>query len=363
MLFETISLGLAVTLSLDFTKMSSRAENLSEKQEHLAAPMTARTPRSTVPDAALYLAAIVASSDDAIISKDLDGIVTSWNRGAERLFGYRAEEIVGEPVLVLIPAERQDEEPSILERIRRGDRVEHYETIRQRKDGSQVHVSLTVSPIRNAEGVIVCASKIARDISERKQAEAARELLLNEIKHRVKNTLGTVQAIAAQTFRSAPKEERTAFTARLHALADAHDLLTQQNWTGGDVREVVTRALVPFQQRDRLRFAVDGPDVRLNPSITLLLVMVVHELGTNAVKYGALSAETGAVRVDWSLLLHGDSRKLALCWSETGGPKVKPPEKKGFGTQMIERTLRGEQGSAQFDFAADGLVCKLEIRI
>jgi PAS domain S-box-containing protein len=343
--------------------MSSRAEIRDEKQASLAASMTASPPRSAVPDAALHLAAIVASSDDAIISKDLDGIVTSWNQGAERLFGYTAEEIVGEPVLVLIPVDRHDEEPGILERIRRGDRIEHYETIRQRKDGSHVHVSLTVSPIRNAQGTVVGASKIARDISERKHSEASRELLLNEIKHRVKNTLAAVQAIATQTFRAAPKDERTAFTARLHALADAHDILTQQSWTGGDVREVVTRALAPFQQRDRVRFVVEGPDLRLNPSMTLLLVMVIHELGTNAVKYGALSVETGMVRVEWSLLLDGDRRKLSLRWFESGGPKVKPPGKKGFGTQMIERTLHGEQGSARFDYAVDGLVCNLEVRI
>ena len=324
-------------------------------------PMKTLPHGTTVPDAAAHFAAIVASSDDAIISKDLNGVITSWNAGAERLFGYTADEMVGQPVIVLIPIERLDEEPSILERIRRGDRIDHYETVRQRKDGSRVHISLTVSPIKNTHGEIIGASKIARDISDRKRAEETRELLLNEIKHRVKNTLGTVQAIATQTFRSAPKEERSAFIARLHALADAHDLLTQQSWVTVSVRDVVERALAPFKQSDRRRFALEGPEFHLHPSNALLLAMVVHELGTNAVKYGALSSETGYVAISWSLSPKRD--KLHLEWMETGGPPASPPQKKGFGTQMIERTLRGEQGSAQFDFTTKGLSCKLEIKV
>ncbi len=170
-----------------------------------------------------------------------------------------------------------------------------------------------------------------------------------------------MQAIATQTFRSAPREERTAFIARLHALADAHDLLTQQSWVSVAVRDVVEQALAPFRQNDRPRFALEGPELLLNPSNTLLLAMVMHELGTNAVKYGALSSETGRVAVAWSL---SDARdKLCLQWTETGGTPASPPTKKGFGTQMIERTLRGEQGSAHFDFAPQGLTCKLQIKI
>src|SRR2546423_10422999 len=119
-----------------------------------------------------WLAAIIESAEDAIISKTLDGIITSWNRGAERLFGYTAEEIIGKPVVILIPPDHEDEEPGILERLRRGERIEHYETQRVHKDGTLVEVSLTVSPIKRADGTIIGASKIARDITKRKQAEA-----------------------------------------------------------------------------------------------------------------------------------------------------------------------------------------------
>ena len=173
-----------------------------------------------------YFAAIVESSDDAIVSKDLGGIIRSWNKGAERVFGYTAQEAVGQHVSLLIPDDRLDEEPGIIERIRRGERVDHYETVRRRKDGSFIDVSLTVSPVKNASGQVVGASKIARDVTEKRRAEQARELLLHEIKHRVKNTLGTVQAIAAQTFRDGPRAERDAFAGRLRALSHAHDLLT-----------------------------------------------------------------------------------------------------------------------------------------
>ena len=131
------------------------------------------TERKCAEQAAEHLASIVESSDDAIVSKDLDGIIRTWNRGAERLFGYKAAEVIGRPITILIPLDRRDEEPGILARIRRGERVDHYETVRRHKDGSLIDISLTVSPTRDAKGAIVGASKIARDITERKRAEQA----------------------------------------------------------------------------------------------------------------------------------------------------------------------------------------------
>ena len=147
---------------------------------------------------AQHLASIVETSDDAIVSKDLNGIITSWNRGAERLFGYTGAEVVGKPVTILIPPELIDEEPQILDRIRRGERVDHYETVRRRKDGGLLDISLTVSPLMAANGKIVGASKIARDITERKRAQERQQLVVSEMKHRIKNSLATVQAIATQ---------------------------------------------------------------------------------------------------------------------------------------------------------------------
>ena len=136
------------------------------------------TERKRNEEAAQHYSAIVESSDDAILSKDVNGVITSWNSAARRLFGYTAQEAVGKSVTMLIPADRQDEEPRILERIRRGEKIDHYETIRQRKDGRFVDISLTVSPIRDLRGNVIGASKIARDISDRKRAEERQDLLL-----------------------------------------------------------------------------------------------------------------------------------------------------------------------------------------
>lgn len=157
------------------------------------------TERAKADETAYRLAAIVDSSDDAIISKDLNGMVSSWNKGAARIFGYSAEEAIGQHITFIIPSELRHEEDQILGRIRRGERVDHFETTRRRKDGSPVYVSITVSPVRNAAGQITGASKIARDISEAKRQAETRELLVHEIKHRVKNVLSTIDAVATQT--------------------------------------------------------------------------------------------------------------------------------------------------------------------
>ena len=204
------------------------------------------------------LASIVELSDDAIISKGLDGIITSWNSGAERLFGYTAEEVIGKPVTILIPEDRMHEEPEIINRIRRGERVDHYDTVRRCKDGSLIDISLTISPLKGADGKITGASKIARDVTERKRAQEQQKLLVNEMKHRIKNSLATIQAIATQTLNQHPNE-RDAFIARLHALGNAHDLLTSETWQRASLRAIVTRVLEPFQEKLNERIAIDGP--------------------------------------------------------------------------------------------------------
>ena len=310
-----------------------------------------------------HFAAIVESSDDAIISKDLDGTIRSWNKGAERIFGYSPEEAIGQHVSLLIPTDRRDEEPAIIERIRCGERVEHYGTVRQRKDGTLINLSLTVSPVKNAVGQVVGASKIARDITDKVRAEEARNLLLHEIKHRVKNTLGTVQAIAAQTFRDGPRIERDAFTGRLRALSSAHDLLTQEHLDHVPARGMIERALAPFQENRQARFSIAGDDVILGANHAVLLAMALHELATNAVKYGALSNDSGKVALAWQIRHPDNGRHLSLEWRETGGPAVGAPQRRGFGSTLIERALMQEQGRSCFDFRPEGVVCCLEIKL
>ena len=142
-----------------------------------------------------HLQAIIEGSQDAILTKDMNGIITSWNPGAEALFGYCAEEVMGKPINLLIPSDRQEEEPQILARIRRGERIEHFETVRQGKDGRSLHVSLTVSPLRRADGTIYGASKIARDITRQKRDQKQQELLLYEMQHRIKNVFSLASGL------------------------------------------------------------------------------------------------------------------------------------------------------------------------
>jgi PAS domain S-box-containing protein len=307
------------------------------------------------------LASIVEFSDDAIVSKDINGVINSWNAGAQRLFGYTAEEVIGKPIYMLIPPERHDEEPDILEHIRRGERIEHYETVRRRKDGSLVDISLTVSPLKNGGGKIIGASKIARDISERKREEERRRLLINELNHRVKNTLASVQSIAAQTFRGKSGYPSKEFEERLVGLSRAHDILTRESWEGADLRELATGVIAPLCIDHGSRVGILGPRLWLRPKVALSLSMAFHELCANAVKYGALGKGLGRVDLGWSVQNPRGENWFRIRWEERGGPTVKPPSCRGFGTQLLERGVARELGAqVQLRFLPSGVVCEIE---
>jgi PAS domain S-box-containing protein len=304
------------------------------------------------------LVAIVDGSDDAIISKDLEGIITSWNKGAERLFGYSADEAIGQPVTILMPPERVNEEPVILERIRRGERIDHYETVRQRKDGSRFDISLTVSPLKTADGRVVGASKIARDITDRKRQQEQQALLVREMRHRIKNTIATVQSIASQTLCDVSSEDRRAYAARLEALAGAHDLLTMDDWRQVNLHDLVHRALQPFGATYGDRIVINCTDFPLSPERAQALALVLHELATNAVKHGALSNGTGLVSVTWKPN-ETDPLTGMLAWEETGGPPVGEPKRQGFGSRLIQRALGGDC-QVGLDYRPAGLVFTVE---
>jgi two-component sensor histidine kinase len=219
------------------------------------------------------------------------------------------------------------------------------------------------------EGERDIAITIARQLGfsqERLRAEderqRAEELLLNESRHRIKNTLATVQAIAGQTLRHTPPEEQQAFMARLHALGEAHDLLTSKNWHQASLHDVLAHAVKPFETPRHPRFIAEGPGVWLPAKSALMLTMCLHELATNAAKYGALSNGTGQVRVAWGLIGNGDGRKVRLSWVETGGPPVSVPERKGFGSILIESSFRGE-GETCIEYAPEGIRCLLEVSV
>jgi PAS domain S-box-containing protein len=307
------------------------------------------------------LAAIVESSDDAIISKTLDGTIVSWNEGAKRLFGYEPDEIIGKSILTLVPPARREEEMDILDRIRRGEHLQHYETLRQRKDGSLVWVSLTISPLKDAAGNVVGASKIARDMTERRRADEHRKTLMDELNHRVKNTMAVIQSIASQTLGHASTldEAREAFGSRLINLATAHDVLTRESWRSANLAEIILDTVKPHGGGEN-RFRIEGPDLRLSPSAALAIAMALHELSTNAAKYGALSKETGQVAVVWQIEGKGADRRLVLHWQESGGPPVTTPKRKGFGSRLIERALAAElSGEVRVEYQSSGLECTI----
>jgi len=264
---------------------------------------------------------------------------------------------VGKSILLIIPPSRHEEEARILARVQQGERVEHYDTIRTREDGSQVHVSLTLSPVKDSAGAIVGASKIARDITERKRAHEHILLLSREIDHRARNLLALIQATVHMSQGRTSGELKTAIEGRIQALSHAHTLLAQSRWEGADLGSLVTNELLPYQSEEVLRTNVSGPDLLLGPNQAQALAMVFHELATNAAKYGALSVAAGSVRIRWS---RDESGRLLLRWTEVGGPPIKPPRHHGFGMQVIEQIVYQQlRGAIRLDWHAEGLSCEI----
>jgi PAS domain S-box-containing protein len=319
------------------------------------------TERKRSEEAALRLAAIVESSDDAIVSKNLDGIITSWNGGAERIFGYLAEEIIGKPITILIPPDYQKEEEAIMAQVRRGQRVDHYQTVRQRKHGSLIDISLSISPLKNAQGKVIGVSKIARDITEHKRSEAQIVNLAREAEHRTKNILATVLATVRLSQSDTSDDLKQLIEGRIDALAKVHALFVQSRWTGAELHSLVSQELLPYRSEREARVRIDGPAVMLEPTTAQTIAISLHELATNAAKYGSLSAADGRVEIAWSLTADG---RLNLRWMESGGPTVTPPTHRGFGTRIMENIIAGQlRDEVRFDWRDQGLTCEIALRL
>ena len=329
--------------------------------------MLSRPATMSEPLAAGWLAAIVESSDDAIISNTLDGIITSWNPAAQRLFGYCPEEVIGRSISILAAPDREDEMPANQERIRRGEKVERYETVRRRKDGSLVDVSLTVSPICDETGRIVGASKISRDITARKQAEERQRLLTAELSHRVKNLFAVVHVLAERSASKATSaaECLEAFRGRLQALNVAHTALIAGDWNWASLASLVQTALEPYLgDGDRIRIRLDVQDLRLNPDFAVTLASGLNELATNAAKYGALASPAGRVTLTARVEAGESGDELRLVWQEDGGPAVDAPALAGFGTTMLSQAIEYQhEGKVELDWRKEGLVCRLTLPI
>jgi PAS domain S-box-containing protein len=224
-------------------------------------------------------------------------------------------------------------------------------------DGSFRPFLSRAQPVKDAEGKVLRWVGTNTDISEQKQAENRLELLLGELNHRVNNTLATVQAISNLSFHTLPRKHTQAFQERLLALSRAHDLLMRRNWEAAELYEIVSQTLAPLCAGQDGRLAVKGPAVLIPANSAAVWSMVVHELGTNALKHGALRTGAGQIKIEWHALEEG---RLHFRWSEQGGPPVEAPKRRGFGSRLIESLGRELAGGASFKFEPDGLICTIE---
>jgi PAS domain S-box-containing protein len=310
------------------------------------------------------LQAIMDSATEyAIITFDGDGRITSWNSGAERMLGYSEEEAIGQPgEIFFTPEDRASGHAAIeMTRAREEGRATD-ERWHMRKDGSVFWGSGLMLPMEGHPRDRYL--KIFRDRTEARRAEQRMRLLSEELSHRVKNTMAVVQSVAMQTLRQSATtaEARDALESRLVALARAHDILTQSRWSGGELRETLEGTLRLILHNEALgsRVHMDGPDIRLGSSALVGLSLAIHELATNAVKYGAMSNDSGRVDIQWEIT--ADSPQcFRMRWTERGGPPVEAPRRRGFGSRVIEEGLAHEfDGRVELKFARAGLECTIQ---
>ncbi|MET0742494.1 MAG: HWE histidine kinase domain-containing protein [Microvirga sp.] len=318
---------------------------------------------SSALDLPLTIAALDAIGEAIVItSPDLDPpgpTILFVNAAFTRMTGYAAAEAMGRSPRFL---QGMATDRTILDRMRvelAEKRSFIGETINYRKDGTMYVVEWLVTPMENGDGRVTQWIAAQRDVTDRHRAAERQDILINELNHRVKNTLATVQSIAFQTLRSAgtTEEAREGIEARLFALARAHDVLTQESWNGANLRDIITNALGPYTDKAGGRVHTAGPHVRISPRMALAMAMALQELATNAVKYGSLSNLAGTLDVTWQVERAPDAPVLRVLWREAGGPVVAPPTRRGFGTRLVEQSLAQDlNGSVVIAFEPTGVV-------
>lgn len=302
--------------------------------------------------------------DYAIFTMELNGKITSWNTGAERITGYSLDEAIGMNFAEFFTASDRSTGQAQLELEKAWNEGRAEDTRwHVRKNGERFWANGVTSSF--VEGKSKGLLKVMRDETRSRLADEQRVLLLNELNHRINNTLVTVQSLVEQTLRATDTDRRVRenLTARILALADAHKLLVDQNWAGADIRTIVEKAVSPYESEGDRRLRVDGPNVRLSPQQAVSMTLVLHELTTNAVKYGALSTPGGRIEASWNL--HYDelgARHMTFLWVESGGPPVSMPERRGFGSRLIARSLGDETGGrARIEYAPEGVRCGVHL--
>lgn len=315
-------------------------------------------------EANAQLAAVVQSSMDAVMSIAPDDTVRTWNPGSEALFGYHADEIIGQPSSILYPEGEHAEYDEIYAELRLGNSVRR-DAVRRRKDGTLVNVNINIAPMHAPDGTRTGFSAIIRDISDRKEHEEHLRLVMRELSHRSKNLLAVIQAMARQTARSSTdlEEFERSYSQRLQALSASHDLLVNQNWHGAPLADLLRSILLPFDDDFGDRIELVGPSLIVTPTAAQNLALSIHELATNASKYGALSGEDGRVTIEWHLETDEDGQeRLRLNWKEVGGPVVAAPRRRGFGHLVINRMVaQALDAEVDQDFAPEGVSWTLQM--
>src|SRR5215475_415379 len=307
-------------------------------------------------------AALSRASGDAIIGLDLEGAVMAWSPGAERLLGYSSKEMIGSHISVLAPEGFEHERRALLQQIRHGHEVEPYDTMRRRKDGSRVHVAIRAAPMLSSQSIPIGISETMRDISPRKRAEQHNELLTRELSHRSKNLFSLVLATMTQTAQHSTSKQDfiKRLNDRVRAMSQANDLLVRGEWKGAPVRDLVGTSLAPFVRKTNLE--MDGPDIILTADAVHCMSMVLHELATNAAKFGALTSANGKIAVNWDLDSTVVEPRFHISWRESGGPSALTPRQTGFGTEVITELPKYElDAKVTLKYAPAGLFWTAEM--
>jgi PAS domain S-box-containing protein len=343
----------AVSCFLDITERKRAAAALERSRLHLL-------------EQEQRLAATYEHAAIGISEIDTDGRFLRVNEAICAISGYSRKELLASRLFRYTHPDDVDPDREAFRKQVAGE-LEFYSMEKRfiRKDGRVIWLSVRSSPVRDADNRLQYVVRVVQDITEHKASERRQKLLMDELNHRVKNTLATVQSLASQTARVAhtPAAFRERFEGRLIALSKAHDQLTMHHWESADLRELLSASLAPYAGAQSERVVLRGEDIELRPRAVLTLAMAVHELTTNAAKYGALSVPGGCIEIHWQAV-HGDDRRavLRIDWIEQGGPQVSDPEQRGFGSKLIEGSIAAELGgTARLAFMPEGLRCEIVI--
>jgi two-component system CheB/CheR fusion protein len=304
---------------------------------------------------------LVELSRSPIFTWDFDNGIVQWNRGSEELYGYSRHEAIGKQKNVLLQTSVPGSSFDILRQSLLDRATWSGEVLHRTKDGRVLTVESQIELVPMGGRRLVFES--TRDISDRKKWEERRDLLLGELSHRVTNSLTVVQSMARQTLQTARSNDEFVelFEGRLGALAHAHNLLIEAHWEGTEFGNLARSQLAAYMSGDPAKLRLTGEPIILTPDFATPFGLVLHELATNATKYGAFSVAEGYVLLSWSVGRRGGRRLLQVTWKEHGGPPVKAPVRRGFGGSLIERGVPG--AIVHREFFAEGLVCTIELEL